>query len=167
MRKINLTILVFFYVLFLNVSLAFNLKETRYQFYNFDENKLLHAEILRSYFIDEAPDSIFNIGNHLILEGINSENSAWLNFGKLLISSYYTKKGKTEYSKIYLQECIHYYERKKDYLKLSDALNLYGLMYYYIGNSKLAIQSFQKSLDFAAKLPDEEEAFTSLVSLSS
>jgi tetratricopeptide (TPR) repeat protein len=145
---------------------SFNLKDTKNKFYSSTKDKLIYAEKLRDFYLDESPDSIFNLGNHLFIEGIKSENTNWLTFGKLLIASYYTKKGKTEISKNYLKECIKFYEHQKDYLRIADAYNLLALAYFYEANYQKAIQNFQKSIETSNLLPLNDEAFTAQITLA-
>lgn len=161
--KINSLIIAVF-VSFSVVS--FDLRQTRHNFYAKNEHKLENAILLRDYFLDEAPDSILNIGAHLIQVGLRTENSECLHYGKLLTASFFNKKNKTGLSIQYLKECVHYYIRKKAYFLLSDAYNQLAQAYFITGKYHLAIEFCNKSISLANQLPDEDEAFVAYLTLT-
>ena len=68
---------------------AQSLSTTRKAFYSKEKDRAKNALILRGYYFDESPDSIYPLVSFLIHEGLNHENLAWINLGKLIISSYY------------------------------------------------------------------------------
>jgi hypothetical protein len=161
--RIYLCFLTFFLT---NFYYSFDLRQTRNDFYLKSDQKLENAYVLRDYFLDESPDSIFNLGTHLIRNGIKTENLAWLHYGKLLTASYFNKKNKTDLSIEYLKECINYYTRKRDYLLLSDAYNILAQANLLNGKYQLASDYAKKSIDLSNQLPDEEEAFVAYLTLT-
>lgn len=153
--------------IFISFSLlSFDLKQTRRDFYSKNEHKLENAVLLRDYFLDEAPDSIFNIGTNLIQTGLKTENSEFLHYGKLLTASYFNKKNKTDLSVEYLKDCVKYYTRKRDNFLLADVYNQLGQAYLINGKYQLAIEFCTKSIALANQLPDEDEAFMAYLTLT-
>jgi tetratricopeptide (TPR) repeat protein len=140
--------------------------EIRKEFYSKEENRLQNGIKLRDFYLDESPDSIYNIGSFLINQGIKFENMSWLNFGKLIISSYYTKKGKAEISIENLKSCMIYYEKKRDYEMLADAQNLMGVASLYQLKNKEAINWFIKSLENSEKLEAENQSYMAQINMA-
>ncbi|MCE3294345.1 MAG: Tetratricopeptide 1 repeat-containing protein [Crocinitomicaceae bacterium] len=155
----NVTLLFTTFTLFTTLSFSQTVSETRRLFYGTDKDRLKHAEILRDFYLDESPDSIYAIGSFLIKTGIRQENLAYLNYGKHIISRFYFEHGKAEISLQNLGECMVYYERKGDPKNLADAQNMTGLAYMYRLGEKEAIHWFRKSLETARELPEESEAY--------
>ncbi len=143
-----------------------NLNSIRHEFYSNEENRIQNAIKLRDFYLDESPDSIYNIGSYLINEGIQKEQASWLNFGKLIISSFYNKKGKTKISKENLQACIKYYNRKRDFELLADAQNLMGVACMFETQNREAINWFLKSLQSAQNLDTDNQSFMAHLNMS-
>jgi tetratricopeptide (TPR) repeat protein len=158
-----------FLLIFLNNFIVFGQKlipEIRKEFYSKEENRLQNGIKLRDFYLDESPDSIYNIGSFLINQGIKSENLSWLNFGKLIISSYYNKKGKAEISIENLKSCMLYYEQKRDYEMLADAQNLMGVASLYQLRNNEAINWFLKSLENSEKLELENQSYMAQINMA-
>lgn len=139
--------------------------QLRKEFYSTSANRIENAIKLRDFYLDESPDSIFNIGSFLINQGIKSEDLSFLNFGKLIISSYYNKKGKTEISRENLTSCILYYEKRKDYEMLADAQNLMGVACFHEQHTKEAINWFLKSLKSADLIIEEHQSYMAQINM--
>ena len=158
---------LFFIILFgLNFQSQENLNSIRHEFYSNEESRIQNAYKLRDFYLDESPDSIYNIGSFLINEGIQKEQTSWLNFGKLIISSYYNKKGKTKISKENLQACIQFYQRKKDFELLADAQNLMGVACMFESQNREAINWFLKSLQSAQNLDADNQSYMAHLNMS-
>ncbi|MES2587365.1 MAG: tetratricopeptide repeat protein [Bacteroidota bacterium] len=142
------------------------MQEIRKAFYSKEENRIENAAKLRDFYLDENPDSIYNIGSFLINEGIKKEQLSWLNFGKLIISNYYSKKGKTAICKENLYACLIYYEKKRDYELLADAQNIMGLAFMYDLQNKEAIDWFLKSLNSSQKLDFDNQSFMAQINMA-
>ncbi len=158
--------LIFVSIFACNFQSQDNLNSIRHEFYSNEENRIQNAYKLRDFYLDESPDSIYNIGRFLINEGIQKEQNSWLNFGKLIISSYYNKKGKTKISKENLQKCIHYYQRKRDFELLADAQNLMGVACMFESHNREAINWFLKSLQSAKNLEAENQSYMAHLNIS-
>lgn len=158
-------VLIFILILVSFFSQAQLVKNVRKEFYSSSKNRLKNAIFLRDHYLDEAPDSIYSLGKFLIQEGINSENKSWLNYGKMVISSYYYEHGKPELSISNLKACSNYYHRKRDYEKLADVENMMGLALMFQNNNSEAITWFQKSLNTAGKLV-HNESYMALINWS-
>lgn len=141
------------------------ISEVRKSFYSTAKDRLKNAEILRDYYLDEAPDSIYNISSFLFRKGFEKENLNEIMYAKLIISSYYYEHGKADESIENLRECILFYERKHDLEKLAHAQNMMGLALMHQLKTKEAISWFLKSLKSAQNLPEENEAYMAQMSL--
>lgn len=141
------------------------ISELRKSFYSSSKDRLKNAEILRDYYLDEAPDSIYNIGSFLFRKGFEKENLNEISYAKLIISSYYYEHGKPEVSIENLRECILFYERKHDLEKLADAENMMGLALMYQLKNKEAISWFLKSLKNAQNLPEDNESYMAQINM--
>ena len=165
MQKI-FTLFFFLHFLFFTPFSSQTVLQSRKAFYSMGEDRLKHAEILRDFYTDESPDSLYSIGSFLIRSGIKAENMAWLNYGKLIISAYYCTHGKAEISLENLKDCRNYYESKRDLEKLADAQNTTGLALLYQLKNKEAIHWFLKSLQTAQQLPEESESYMAQMNLA-
>ncbi len=145
---------------------AQSIRESRIAFYSDDKDRLKHAAILRDFYLDESPDSIYNIGSFLIKKGLASENLAYLNYGKHIISRYYFEHGKTDVALQNLGEARAYYERRGDLKNLADAQNMTGLAYLYRQQEKQAVHWFVESLKTAGELPEESESYMAQFNLA-
>ncbi|MGV3631574.1 MAG: tetratricopeptide repeat protein [Bacteroidota bacterium] len=164
--KKSLTLLFTFLTLFVSLCFSQSIREARKLFYSSDKDRLKHAEILRDFYLDESPDSIYAIGSFLIKKGISQENMACLNYGKHIISRFYFEHGQAEISLQNLKACMAYYERKNDLKNLADAQNMYGLAYMYRQQEKEAVHWFAESLKTARKLPEESESYMAQFNMS-
>lgn len=142
-----------------------SLPTTRKAFYSNEKDRAKNALILRDYYLDESPDSIYPLGSFLIHEGLRHENLAWVNLGKLIISSYYYEHGKPEISIENLSACLTYYERKRDWERLADAQNMMGLALMFQLKNKEAVHWFLKSLQTADKLDVENESYMAQINM--
>ncbi|MFN5418393.1 MAG: tetratricopeptide repeat protein [Flavobacteriia bacterium] len=161
----NKSILTIFVVCLTYFAQSQLISTVRKSFYSFDKNILKNASILRDFYLDDSPDSIYNIGSYLIRKGFQNENQAQINYGKLIISSYYYEHGKAEVSIENLRACIQYYERRKDIENLADAQNMMGLALMYQEKNKEAISWFLKSLNNAQKLPEDAESYMAQINM--
>lgn len=162
MLKFRLLLFIGFTFVFTNAQL---ISEVRKSFYSSEKNRLKNAEILRDFYLDESPDSIYNIGSFLFRKGFEKENLNEINYGKLIISSYYYEHGKSEVSIQNLRDCILFYERKHDLEKLADAQNMMGLALMYQLKNKEAISWFLKSLKNAQNLPEDNESYMAQINM--
>ena len=162
MNKSLLTLVLFCLTYFAQSQL---ISSVRKSFYSSDKNILKNASILRGFYLDESPDSIYNIGSFLIRKGFQNESHAQINYGKLIISSYYYEHGKADVSIENLKECIRYYERRKDVENLADAQNMMGLALMYQEKNKEAISWFLKSLNNAQNLPEDTESYMAQINM--
>lgn len=138
----------------------------RKEFYSSDKNVLKNAEALVDFYHDESPDSLKNIGLHLLDLGFRLERMDLVYYGKMTLSAYYTKHGQPELSLENLNECIIHYQKMHDGEKLADCYNKKGLAFMYLNKEKDAIDCFLKSLNIAEKLPEDNESYMAQINMS-
>jgi tetratricopeptide (TPR) repeat protein len=140
--------------------------ELRQNFYSSTENLIPNGMKLRAFYLDESPDSIYNLGSRFIYVGIKKENSEFLNYGKLILAGYYNKKGKVKISQQNLEDCISHYKKKENFEFLADAYNLYGLSKIIEGVPSKSVNYFGKSLFYSNLLGEESEQYMAQINLA-
>lgn len=130
------------------------------------ENRYEIAEKLRNIYMMESVDSLFSLGNLTLQSGIDRDNYGLMMLGKLILSNYYVRAGKSQMSHDLLNQCISYYERKSDFEYLSDAQNIKGMAYLNASNHAKAIEYFVKSIENSNKLPDDNESYQAQINLA-
>ncbi len=130
------------------------------------ESQLDNIEKLRVLYLRHSLDSLYSLGSYSLQSGINSDNYPLMTLGKLILSGYYTKTGKSDLSKVYLEQCIFYYKRKNDLVFLADAENLMGISYLNSNNHPKAIEYFVRSIETSKDLSDDKESFQAQLNLA-
>lgn len=162
--------LIFFLLLLQFVGLSFSqnpeIKSLYLKYQKEPENRFVIAEKLRYIYVKESVDSLFSLGNLTLQSGIESDNYSLMVLGKLILSNYYVRAGKSEMSQELLNQCILYYKRKNDFEHLADAENLKGMAFLNTNNHPKAIEYFVKSIKTAEKLPSDNEAYQAQINLA-
>lgn len=144
---------------------AQNHLELSEKLYREKENKLAYAIQLRDYYLDNNSDSLLKMGSYLVRNGIENQIDSYINYGKLTLAGFYNTKGKVEISIPYLESCIKYYQKRKDYGKLADAENQMGIAYIYDSDLNKAADYFIRSMKSAEQLGDKNDFYMAELNL--
>ncbi|MBI2257310.1 MAG: tetratricopeptide repeat protein [Flavobacteriia bacterium] len=152
-------------VLFNTLIFSQSVLNSRKEFYT-NKNIVQNAEILRDFYLDESPDSIYSIGKRLCDEAWQREDIEMLNYGKILIASHFSKKGKIDEAKNILFHCENYFNQKRNFLRLTDVYNQIGHCFFIEKNFIKASKYYQMSLDSQKNLDLADEMFMAHLGLS-
>lgn len=130
------------------------------------KTRLQTAVKLKDLLADYSNDSIFNLGNYLLNQGITDDSESLIMYGKLVLSDYYNTEGKVDFSIKYLTECINYYKRKGDLENLAHAQNLMGIAYIYSSEYNKAATWLIKSIKTAEKIGPDNQSYMGQLNLA-
>lgn len=127
--------------------------------------RLQTAAELRDLFADYSSDSLYSLGNYLLNQGLKDDHQPAMIYGKMILAEYYNTEGKTDFSIKYLNECVNYYQKRKDYENLAHAQNLLGIAYIYSNEYNKAATWLIKSIKTGEKLGPDNESYMGQMNL--
>jgi len=119
-----------------------------------------------NYYLRNDLDSLRIDGQRIITIGLRAQNDFAINVGKRSLGSYFIRTGNTDKGIIYLKDSKFYFEKKNNFILLTEILNEIGNGYLYAGKPIEAEKYYLKSLRAGKESPDETSAFLAEVNLA-